>query len=258
MASSGHGVDLVRDLIGGEHHKLISGAIAVAVLALLGFIARRQLKSHPNPLIPDSRLGILLVFELIAEFLTRLGDNVMGQENRKYLPFIATLFVYILFMNLMGLVPGFSGPTDNMAFNAGLAVTVFTAYTIWGIKEVGVVGYFKHMAGPAFFSLTFSFSWQGLFFVFVFLFEMAIHVFILGVELISHLFRPVSLSLRLYGNMSADHALLSVFTEMTKVGIPVIFYLLGIFVSFMQAFVFSMLTMIYIRFAVAHEEGEEH
>lgn len=263
MSGSSHGVDLVSIAathfgLATESSKIFAGALVAILLLVSGLFALIRLKRATDPLLPAENLSIYGFFQYVCEFLFRLGDNVMGPENRKYLPFVGTIFIYILCMNLLGLVPGFIAPTGEMAFNAGLAITVFIAYTYWGIREVGFVNYLKHMCGPAFFPLVFSFSWRLLFDIFVFLFETVIHLFIFGVEVVSHLFRPVSLSLRLYGNMTADHSLLLVFTEMTKVGIPVIFYFLGIFVSFMQAFVFSMLTMIYIRLATAHEEGEEH
>ena len=263
MSGAEHGVDLVSIAaaswgLGEENSKIYAGALVAVLLVMCGFLALGRLKRVADPLLPAENLSLYGTFQYIAEFLFRLGDNVMGPENRKYLPFIGTIFVYILSMNLLGLVPGFIAPTGEMAFNAGLAITVFIAYTFWGIREVGFVNYLKHMCGPAFFPLVFSFSWRLIFDVFVFLFEWVIHLFIFGVEVVSHLFRPVSLSLRLYGNMTADHALLMVFTEMTKFGVPVVFYFLGIIVSFMQAFVFSMLTMIYIRLATAHEEGEGH
>lgn len=259
MSAASHGVDLVRELVGGgEYYKLASAAIVAVLLCFAGMKAMSQVKKKKNPLIPEEKFGVVLIFEGIAEFLTRLGDMVMGEENRKYLPFIATIFTYILFMNLFGLVPGFVGPTDDVRFNAGMAVTVFVMYTYWGIREVGIVAYLKHLCGPAIFPITFTFSWKVIFSLGIWLFEAVVHIAIFAVEVISHMFRPVSLSLRLFGNMSADHALLAVFTELTPFAVPVIFYFLGIFVCFMQAFVFSMLTMIYIRLAVAHDEGEEH
>jgi len=262
MSNSEHGVDLVKitvDSLGFDtkYSSIYAGLIAALSLYFLGLIAVGKLRSSTNPLLPEAKLSIYAVFQYLTEFLLTLGDSVMGPENRKYLPFIGTLFAYVLLMNLLGLVPGFVAPTGEMQFNGGLAITVLIAYTFWGIKEVGLVAYIKHMCGPAFFPFVFSFSWRLIFDLFVLAFESVIHVFIFGVEIISHLFRPVSLSLRLFGNITADHALITVFTDMTKVGVPVIFYFLGIFVSFMQAFVFTMLTMIYIRLATAHEE-EDH
>ena len=156
----------------------------------------------------------------------------MRSENRKYLPFVGTIFIYILFSNLLGLIPGFSMPTDSILFNLGIALVVFVLYNYWGIREVGAVAYFKHLLGPI---------WW-------------IAPLLLVIEIISHIVRPISLSLRLFGNMTGDHIVLAVFTDLTKYVFPVIFYGLGTFVCLMQAFVFTLLTMIYIRFAVAHDE----
>ena len=183
-----------------------------------------------------------LVGELLADFLLDLGDNIMGKENRKYLPFIGCIFSYVLIANLIGLIPGIHSPSawalNGMIppFNAGIAILVFVMYHSWGIKKSGAITYIKHFFGPI--------IW--------------IAPLIMAIELLSHCVRPVSLSLRLYGNMTGDHAVLANFTTLTKVGIPVLFYGIGTFVSFMQAFVFSLLTMVYIGFAVNTDEEHHH
>ncbi len=233
--SKGHGVNFVS-LVSGDAYENIASAVLVACgIAALGYLARKRLQNTANALIPDVSLTVRNFLELLSLFILQLGDNVMGVENRKYLPFVATLFFYILSMNLLGLVPGFSMPTDSLTINLGIALTVFILYNAWGIREVGVVAYFKHLLGPI----------------------AVIAPLMLVIELISHIVRPLSLSLRLFGNMTGDHIVLSVFTDLTKLIVPVIFYGLGMFVCLMQAFVFTLLTMIYIRFAVAHEAHEE-
>lgn len=228
----GHGFNFIHSTFGEEAGLIASGLLAGVVAYSSGRVALAGMRSRKNPLIPEDKMSFSAFYELVAEFILRLGDNVMGKHNRKYLPFIATIFFYIFSMNLMGLIPGFSGPTSSVAFNLGMALVVLVMYTWWGVKEVGLKAYLGHMWGPIW--------WVG--------------PLLFPVELISHLLRPLSLSLRLYGNMTGDHIVLAVFTDLTKLGIPVIFYFLGLFVCFMQAFVFSLLTMIYIRFAVAHEE----
>lgn len=233
MSAGSHGVNFVEVLVGQRHEGLVSAAFIAVVLIVVSILARSRLEQHPIPLIPDSKLTLRNFFELVAQFLVNLSDNVMGHENRKYLPFVGTVFVYLLAMNLFGLIPGLSSPTDSISLNLGVALTVFILYNFWGVREMGIISYLKHFWGPIW--------WIGpLLFV---------------VEIISHLVRPLSLSLRLYGNMTGDHMVLSIFTDLTKFAIPVIFYGLGTFVCFMQAFVFTLLTMVYIRFAVAHEES---
>lgn len=231
--SKGHGINFVELISGPEGESLASALLVVIVVATSGFIARKKLSSAANPLVPDSNLSMRNIFELLSLFILKLADTVMGENNRKYLPFLATLFTYLLSMNLLGLIPGFSMPTDSLTINLGIALTVFILYNTWGIREVGPVAYFKHLLGPI---------WL-------------IAPLMLVIELISHVVRPLSLSLRLFGNMTGDHIVLSVFTDLTKFGVPVVFYGLGTFVCMMQAFVFTLLTMIYIRFAITHEEA---
>lgn len=235
MAAGGHGVNFVELVASGLDENLASGILMAGVVCAAGLAARARLAAHPKPIQADANLTLRNFFELVSTFVLRLGDNVLGHENRKYLPFVATIFFYVLCMNFLGIIPGFSMPTDSPAFNAGIALTVFVLYNAWGIKEVGLKAYIKH------FCLWDQIRWLG--------------IPVLFIEVISHLVRPLSLTLRLYGNMTGDHMVLSVFTELAPWGIPVVFYVLGTIVCFMQAFVFTLLTMLYIRFAVAHEEG---
>ena len=217
------------------YEPLLSMGFAASVLCASGYVASQALKRATNPVVPDSTLTTRGLFDLAAEFLIQLGDDMMGKQNRKYLPFVGTVFLYVLTMNLLGLVPGYAAPTASLGANFGIALIVFVLYNAWGIKEVGIGNYFKHLLGP----------------------NMAIAPLFLLIELVSHVFRPASLSLRLFGNMTGDHAAISVFTDLTKVGVPVPFYLLGTFVCFMQAYVFTLLTMVYIGGAVTHEHGDE-
>ncbi|MCC6220945.1 MAG: F0F1 ATP synthase subunit A [Deltaproteobacteria bacterium] len=212
---------------------LWSAGFVAVVIGTVGILARNRLAEKRNPIIPDERLTTCNALELLAEFILNLSDNVMLKENRKYIPFVATVFFYVASMNLLGLLPGFSMPTDSFTINLGVALVVFVCYNYWGIREVGIINYTKHLWGPIF----------------------GIGLLLFPVEIISHIMRPVSLSIRLFGNMIGDHMVLEVFTDLTKAIIPVIFYGLGTFVSFVQAFVFTLLTMIYIRLAVAHDEG---
>ena len=133
-------------------------------------------------------------------------------------------------------------PTHGFLFNLGLAAVVFILYNFWGVKEVGIKAYLKHLWGPV--------LWLG--------------PFLFPIEVISHLIRPLSLSIRLFGNMTGDHMVLGVFSSLTQgtpaFFVPLVFLFLGTIVSFMQAFVFTLLTMIYIRLAVTHDEHghDEH
>jgi F-type H+-transporting ATPase subunit a len=257
VALDGHGVNFVELLAGSNMEPLASALLVAGGLAFFGHVASKSLERESNKLIPDTTLSLRNIAELISTFIFRLGDNVMGKENRKYLPFVGTLFLFILSMNLLGLIPGFSMPTDSLAINGGVALTVFVLYNIWGIRKVGLFKYLKHFVDPILALL----PGEGMN-----IFAKALVVFgviLLGslffcIELISHAVRPLSLSLRLFGNMTGDHIALAIFTDLTKVVIPVIFYCFGTFVCFMQAFVFTLLTMVYIRLAVVDQHEEAH
>jgi F-type H+-transporting ATPase subunit a len=132
----------------------------------------------------------------------------------------------------MALIPGFVPPTDNINTNLAMSLTVFVYYHIMGVKAHGLKGYLKHFMGPI--------LW------------LAPLIFV--TEIIGHCVRPLSLSLRLFGNITGDHLVLGIFSNLVPVLVPVAFLALGLFVSFIQAFVFSLLSMIYINLATAHEE----
>lgn len=241
------GYSFVGTLAGYENEALYAGAIVAAVTTVVAWRSSVALKKAADPLVPDDKLSLRTFGEGVAQFVLSLGDQVMGAQNRKYLPFVGTVFIYILFLNLSGLIPGFHGPTGgswpkNLLFNMGIAVVVFVSYHIWGVKEVGIVNYVKHFAGGE----------ELVKFPLVF-----IGIFVCCVEIISHCVRIFSLSLRLFGNITGDHLVLGVFTQLVPWIIPVAFYLLGTFVAFVQAFVFMVLSMVYIRFATEHGHSEE-
>jgi F-type H+-transporting ATPase subunit a len=215
--------------------KPVTTALCIAGgLVALSVLGRISLKKSKTPYLPEKGFSIKMFFETITLFMVWLGDSAMGKENRKYLPFIFSLFIYLFISNMIGLVPGMVMPTDQMHYNLGIALVVFGLYNYWTVRAIGFKGFFAHLWGP---------------------------IFVLGfllfpIELISHVVRPISLSIRLYGNMAGDHTVLGVFTELTQ-GTPffflaVPFYFLGTVVSFIQAFVFSLLAMIYIRLGVSH------
>jgi F-type H+-transporting ATPase subunit a len=183
-------------------------------------------------LVPPPRFGLRNLFEGLADTIFNLVASVMGErEARRYLPLIGTLFFFILFSNLLGLIPGFLPPTDTLKTNLALAGLVFVLTHVFGVREHGLK-YFKHFLGP-FLPLAFL---------------------MLPIEIISHLARIVSLSMRLLGNIAADHAVVLAFFVLIPILVPVPFLVMGVFVSVVQAVVFSLLTTVYISTAVAHEE----
>src|SRR5262249_52936698 len=139
-------------------------------------------------------------------------------------------FIFILVCNLIGLIPGFSPPTSDFNITFGLGVVAFVAYHVHGGREHGF-RYAKQFLGAVAF----------------------LYPLMLIVELFSHSFRPISLGIRLFANLFADHQVVEIFTGLTYPPVPVVFYVLGAFVGVVQAFVFTMLTAIYIALAVSHD-----
>ncbi|RMG60946.1 MAG: ATP synthase F0 subunit A [Deltaproteobacteria bacterium] len=206
-------------------------AIVVAVLIVIMSILTVGRKSPEELLIPDEKLTLRNVLEIIVAFVLSLAEGMMGEQAKKYMSLFATIFIYILFMNLLGLIPGFLPPTDKMNITVGCALVVFFATHYYGVAEHGL-SYFKHFMGPVW--------WMAPLMV--------------PIEIISHLARPMSLSLRLFGNITGDHLVVGIFLGLVPFVVPSIFYGLGVFVSFMQAFIFAVLSIIYIAGAVEHEE----
>jgi F-type H+-transporting ATPase subunit a len=232
-----HGFNWLTSL--GIEHGLNHVAMAVIIsvmLILTTFIASIQLKramraTQDGALIPESKMTFRNFFEIIAESLYGFVEGVIGHHEAPiYFPVIGTLFVFIFTCNLIGLIPGFLPPTDNLNTTLALGVFVFFYYNFAGLKAHGI-GYLKHFAGPV--------LWLAPLMVVI--------------ELMSHIFRPVSLALRLRGNIMGDHIVLGVFSSLVPYLLPVIFYGLGVFVAFIQAFVFCLMTMAYISLSTAHD-----
>ena len=169
--------------------------------------------------------------EMIHEAIGDQAEQVIGHGYQRFQAYVTCIFLFVLLCNLTGLIPGVEAPTTLMIVTLGLAVPTFFYYNFHGVREQGVVGYIKHFAGPVWWI-----SWL-----------------IFPIEIVSHVARVMSLSVRLYANMFAGDLVTLVFFSLIPVGIPVIFLGLHLFVSLIQAFVFTLLTMIYLSLAVAHE-----
>jgi len=233
----GHGFNFIQLIPGlNQLHNHVAMAIIVSViLVLTTFVARNQLfrvmKTAEGGLVPDSTMTYRNFFEIIAENLYGLTESVIGHHDAPiYFPVIGTLFVFIFTCNIIGLIPGLLPPTDNLNTTLALGVFVFLYYNYAGLRAHGIA-YLKHFLGPM----------------------LALAPLMLIIELASHLFRPLSLALRLRGNIMGDHVVLSVFSGLVPYLLPVIFYGLGVFVAFIQAFVFCLMTMVYISLSTAHD-----
>jgi F-type H+-transporting ATPase subunit a len=227
--------------------------VAAILLLLFAFAARAALAKAPDPTVPAGELGARNIAELLLQLVVNQSDQIIGKQGRKYVPFFATFFMFILLSNLLGLLPGFAPPTGNLNTTIGLALCSFIGYNIIGVREQGGA-YFKHFIGPMT-GLPASTIIGKLAFLPLLLIS-ATFFFIL--EAFSHGFRPVSLSLRLFGNMMGDHEVITAFIKLTKVVVPVAFYAMGTLVAVIQAFVFTLLSMIYVALAISHGHDEDH
>ncbi|MBL7665421.1 MAG: F0F1 ATP synthase subunit A [Bacteriovoracaceae bacterium] len=216
-------------------HVITFGVLAV-LITIFGFIYRLKVTNFDKSLVPDKGITFRNIVEAFGEFMFNLAKSTMGEkEAHKYFPVLAMIFLFIFLSNLTGLVPGFLPPTDNINTTLALGIFVFIYYNYQGIREMGIIGHLKHFAGPVWY--------------------LAPLVFV--IEIISHAVRPVSLALRLRGNMFGDHLVLSIFSNLLPYIVPIVFMVLGLFVCFIQAFVFTLLTMVYISLATAHHDHDE-
>lgn len=218
-----------------EWQKFAMAVVLGCVLILLGRKATARLSSPASvdaAVIPSERMGLFGFFDFFVEAFVKFHDSVLGHHGRKYLPFTGTLFLFVLTSNLIGLIPGVPALTTTVWVNVGLAVVVFIYFNTLGVREHGLAGYLKHFAGPVIFLAPFLFP----------------------LEIFSTVLRVLTLNLRLYWNISADHLVMHIFTGMLGPLLPVPLYILGTFVCFMQAFIFTTLTMVYILLATQHEE----
>jgi F-type H+-transporting ATPase subunit a len=240
----------VRHLIGDHTFFALVAAIFVVVLALK---ARAALARAQDPTVPVAEFGSRNIAELLVQLVVTQSDAIIGKQGRKYVPFFGTFFFFILISNLMGLLPGFAPPTGNLNTTLGLALVSFIGYNVIGVREQGMA-YVKHFFGPM--TRLPAESLVGKIALLPVLLISVAFFFIL--EAFSHGFRPVSLSLRLFGNMMGDHQVIEAFINLTKLVVPVAFYLMGTLVSVIQAFVFTLLSMIYVALAISHGHEDEH
>jgi F-type H+-transporting ATPase subunit a len=203
---------------------------AMAVLIGLSLVARFSLKK-------EAPTGVQNLLETVVSGLENFVVDIMGPEGRHYLSLVGSLFLFILVCNLQGLFPGFDSPTANINTTLALALVSFTATHYIGVKRHGI-GYIKHFMGP---------MW-------------GLAPLMLPIELISHFARVMSLTFRLFGNMVAKHKLLLVLALLAPYIAPVPILGLGLLVAFVQAGVFTLLTMLYLSGSIeeAHLGGEHH
>lgn len=195
--------------------------LIIVVLALLSVMATKALTAVPG--------GLQNFMEVIIGGIENMVVETMGEHGRPFFPLIATLAIFILVSNLIGLVPGFFPPTANINTTAACAVVVFVMTHVVGVKVHGVK-YIKHFMGPI--------LWLAPMMFFI--------------EIIGHFSRVISLTLRLFGNMNGHELVLMIFFGLAPFLVPLPMMMMGVLVSFIQAFVFMLLAMIYIQGSLEH------
>ncbi len=193
--------------------------LVMAILIALAFLATRAVSIVPT--------GLQNLMEVVVTGIEGLLDETMGEEGKAYFPLIATFALFILVSNLIALIPGFYPPTANLNTNAALALTVFVMTHAVGFKKHGG-SYLKHFMGP--------------------IWWLAPLIFV--IEIIGHLARPLSLTLRLFGNMWGHEIVLMIFLMLVPLFLPIPMMFMGLLVAFIQTFVFTLLAMIYIAGAL--------
>jgi len=220
---------------------LIRAFVVVALLLLASVAVRRRLADANGGVVPDEGVTVRNAVEVIVEGLTGLAKQTMGPEWKKWFPFAGAMFFFILIANLLGLIPGFGSLTGDVNVAAAWAVISYVLFNYVGIREHGLGQYLIKYMGPSFF------TWHVA--------GKHIHMRILAplfflLEIPLDAARAVTLTIRLIANMFADHTVVAVFLGLVPIGVPAIFLGLGMLVCVLQAFVFSLLTMIYINIAL--------
>jgi F-type H+-transporting ATPase subunit a len=202
-------------------HMLLSAGIAIVLVR----VAMSNLQIVPR--------GTQNVMEAYIGGVLKMGTDVMGAEAaRRYLPLVATIGLFVGIANLIGIVPGFEAPTAFLEMPLTLALVVFVYYNFEGIRRQGVIKYFKHFLGPV---------WW-------------LYWLMLPIEIVSHFSRLVSLSFRLFGNVKGDDMFLMVILMLAPWILPMIPFALLTFMAFLQAFIFMMLTYVYLGGAIAVDD----
>ncbi len=192
----------------------------------------------PSPIAPSEKFSLANFFETLIQAVLNMMDDVIGHGSRKYFPILGSLAFIIFFNNIMVLLPSGANATTNPSTNAAMAVVVFILYHYFGIREHGILKYANHFMGPL----------EGKL-------KYILAPIMIPIELISHYVRPISLTLRLLGNMYGDHTVFAVFMGLVVVPLiyPMPFLILGTLVCIVQTLVFVLLSMVYISLAVAHD-----
>jgi F-type H+-transporting ATPase subunit a len=195
--------------------------VVLFMFVFLGWLRTRLSSDRPG--------YIQQVFEVIADGLTTQGEDVIGHGSAQFIPLLFALALFIFPCNVFGEIPNMETPTAAIEVTLGCALVAFVYYNAWGLKHHGPAGYIKTFLGPVW--------WLA--------------PLMLIIELISHLARALSLSVRLYANMLAGENITAVFFSLIPIGVPAVFMMMHIAVGALQTFIFILLTMVYLSGAVS-------
>jgi F-type H+-transporting ATPase subunit a len=222
---------------GGDAHSqerfvvIAGGVFVLLVTTVVGLLYKKSVVAASGDIVPEERFSLRSMIDMAMDLCVGMARDNLGKEWKTYITLLAGLFMFIAISNLGGLVPGFIPATENFSNNLAMGLIVFLIYNFAGLREHGI-HYLKQFTGPMLF----------------------LAPLMLIIEVVGHLFRPVSLTLRLMGNIFADHLLVGIFTSSPPyVLLPSALMFFGLLVALVQSFVFTLLTTVYISMAVSHD-----
>jgi F-type H+-transporting ATPase subunit a len=225
-------VNFLELLGGGRIPPVLLGTwIVMGILLIFGWLAAAAIRRAADPVVPDEGGSLRSIGEVLTEFIDSSVHGVIEDHHYRLLvPFFGSLFMFIVVANYFGLIPGMEPPTSDSDLTFALGTICFLFYIIQGFRSNGL-WYLRSFLGPVIF----------------------LAPLMLPIELADNLFRPFSLGVRLYANMFADHTVLGIFTGLTYLVAPLAFYALGAIVCVVQALIFMILSLSYVRLASSHE-----
>ena len=221
-------------------HVVQAAVLAIVLLMAGSLVVRRQLAVAGGGVVPDEGVSLRNTVEVLVDALVGMARDLMGDDWRRYFPVVGSIFVFVFLSNLLGLVPGVGGATSDVNTTTAWAIISFLVYNYIGIKTHGWKYIYQFM-GPVLWHAKIGGK------------EYHVRVlapFMLLLEIPLHLARVATLSIRLLANMFADHTVVTVWLGLVPPLVPAIFMGLGLVIAFLQAFVFALLTMIYIGLAL--------
>jgi len=206
--------------------------LVVVLLVVIASLGTKGIRKNPEKyLVPEKTFTVRTALEIVVDGILKLVRDNMGPRGPEFMMIIGTLALFIFLSNIIGLIPGFHSPTDTLNTTGACALTVFVLTHYYGFKEHGL-SYLKQFMGPV--------IWLAPLMV--------------PIELIGHFVRPVSLSIRLFGNIFGDHYIYAIVFGLVPFLVPLPMMVLGIFVAMVQTLVFILLSMAYFSGAIEHVE----